>query len=271
MEMNSILFKMELRRNARSLILWSFIICALIFFTMSLFRSVLGYQQQIAGVVKIVPLAVMKARGFGNINDIFSGLGFYAANNVVYMMLLGSIYSMVLSSNIILKEEYGKTAEFLMSRPISRTEIIVSKMALAFLNIVFLNLLAGLVSFLSIEIFKSGDFRIQPFLVLTFYTFLLNCFFGALGFTVAALMKRARPVNVFCVGLVLVFYFLYTISRISGVNGGFGYISPFKWVNVDVLNPAYGPEFWRIAVFLGLTALLVVFSIFIYRKKDILT
>jgi hypothetical protein len=88
---------------------------------------------------------------------------------------------------------------------------------------------------------------------------------------VAALMKRARPVTAFCVGLVLVFYFLFTISRIPGVNGGFGYISPFKWVNVDVLNPSYGLEFWRIALFLGLTALLVFLSGAIYRKKDILT
>jgi len=269
--MNSILFDMELRRNSRSLVLWSLIICALIFFTMSLFRSVLQYQQQIMGMVRLVPMAAMKARGFGNINDIFSGLGFYAANNIVYMMLLGSIYSMVLSSTILLKEEYGKTAEFLMSRPISRTEIIASKMALAFLNIVLLNFLAGLVSFISIEFFKSGDFRINAFAVLTFYTFLLNLFFGALGFLVAAVMKRARPVTFFCVGLIMVFYFLFTISRLSGVKGDFGYMSPFKWVNVEVLNPSYGLEFWRIAIFAGLISLLVFLSVVIYRKKDILT
>ncbi|MCX6284220.1 MAG: ABC transporter permease subunit [Bacteroidetes bacterium] len=242
-----------------------------IFFTMSLFRSVLEYQQQIMGMVKLVPMAAMKARGFGNINDIFSGLGFYAANNIVYMMLLGSIYSMVLTSNILLKEEYGKTAEFLMSRPVSRDEIFASKMAVAFLNIALLNLLAGFISFLSIEIFKSGDFRIQPFMILTLYTFLLNLFFGALGLLVAGLIRRARPVTFFCVGLVLVLYFLFTISRLSGVNGDFGYVSPFKWVNVEVLNPSYGAEFWRIFLFLGLTVLLVFLSGFLYRKKDILT
>jgi hypothetical protein len=49
-------------------------------------------------------------------------MGFYAANNIVYMMLLGSIYAIVLSSNILLKEEYDKTAEFLMSRPITRNK-----------------------------------------------------------------------------------------------------------------------------------------------------
>jgi len=268
---NTILFRMEFRRNVRSLVLWSAVICALIFFTMSLFRSVLEYQQQIMGMVKIVPMAAMKARGFGNITDIFSGLGFYAANNIVYMMLLGSIYSMVLTSNILLKEEYGKTAEYLMSRPISRDEIFTTKSALACLNVVLLNIIACLVSYISLEVFKSGDFRIQPFMVLTLYTFLLNLLFGALGLLVACLIRRARPVTFFCVGLVLVLYFLFTISRLSGVKGYFGYMSPFKWVNVEVLNPSYGAEFWRIFLFLGLTVLLVILSGFLYRKKDILT
>jgi len=271
MTVNRILFNMELRRNARTLVLWSFIISALIFFTMSLFHSVLEYHQQIIGMAKIVPMAAMKARGFGSINDIFSGLGFYAANNIVYMMLLGSIYAMVLCSTILLKEEYGRTAEFLMSRPISRDEIFMSKLTLAFLNIIFLNLVAGLISLLSLETFKSGDFMIRPFLVFTMYTLLLNLFFGALGFLVAVLIKRARPVTFFCVGLILVFYFLFTISRISGVKGNFGYLSPFKWVNVDVLNPVYGPELWRIAIFLVMIVLLSAGSGFIYRKKDILT
>lgn len=268
---NHILFRMEFRRNARSLVLWSVIICALIFFTMSLFRSVLQYQQQIMGMVKIVPMAAMKARGFGNISDIFSGLGFYAANNIVYMMLLGSIYSMVLASNIILKEEYGKTAEYLMSRPLSRDEILFSKLSLSLLNIVILNLAAGITGLVSLLVFKSGNLPIRPFLVITLYTFLLNLFFGALGAGIAVLIKRPRPVTFFCVGLILVFYFIFTISRISGVSGEFGYVSPFKWVDMDVLNPAYGADFRRILLFSGLVLILTITSLFVYRKKDILT
>jgi len=262
---------MELRRNARSLIIWSVIICALIFFTMSLFRSVLQFQQQIMGMAKIVPMAAMKARGFGNISDIFSGLGFYAANNLVYMMLLGSIYSMVLSSNILLKEEYGKTAEYLMSRPVSRDEIFSSKSALVLLYITFLNIAAAVVGLLSLAIFNSGDHNLRPFLVITLYTFLLNLMFASLGFTVASLVKSARPVTFFCVGLIMVFYFIFTISRITGVNGDFGYISPFKWVNVNVLDPSYGIELWRIGLFALLCLVLILAARFVYKKKDILT
>ena len=269
--MNRILFYMEMRRNFRSLILWSAVIGVLIFFTMSFFRTVLQYQQQIAGMVQMVPAMAMKMRGFSNINDIFSILGFYTANNLLYMMLLGSIYAIVLSSNILLKEEYGKTAEYLMSRPITRHDIFTTKLTLAFLNIITLNFFATLIGLISIMIFKKGPFDLKPFLVISLYTLLLNLLFGALGLFISVMMKRARPVTSSCVGLVLVLYFLYTISRMSGVDGTFGYLSPFKWVNINVMSQSYGFEFSRFAAFLGITAMLILVSGFIYRRKDILT
>ena len=269
--MNRILFYMEMRRNVRSLLLWSAVIGLLIFFTMSFFRTVLQYQQQIAGMVQLVPAMAMKMRGFSNISDIFSVLGFYTANNLIYMMLLGSIYSIVLSSNILLKEEYGKTAEYLMSRPISRREIFTTKLSVAFLNITLLNILATLIGYISIMIYKKGAFNLEPFIVISCYTLLLNLLFGALGLVISVMIKRAKPITSTCVGLVLVLYFLYTISRMSGVDGDFGYLSPFKWVNIDVLSPSYGIEFLRMAVFLGTTGLLIMASALIYRRKDILT
>jgi len=269
--MNRILFYMELRRNARSLVIWSLIISLLIFLTMSFFRTVTQYQQQIEKMVQIIPMAAMKMRGFSNISDIFSIMGFYAANNIVYMMLLGSIYSIVLSSNILLKEEYGKTAEFLMSRPITRNEIFFSKLSVAFLNILILNLIATAVSLIAIESFRKSEFNLPPFLILSLYTLMLNLLFGSLGFIIAVVTKRAKPVTFTCVGIVLVFYFLYSISRIPGINGDFGYLSPFKWVDVEVLSPTYTFELIRVTGFSGITILLILVSGFLYRRKDILT
>jgi len=262
---------MEMRRNARGLLIWSAVISVLIFLTMSFFRSVLQYQEQIAGMVQMVPAVAMKMRGFSNINDIFTVTGFYTANNLVYMMLMGSIFSIVLSSNILLKEEYGKTAEYLMSRPLTRGEIFTTKACLAFLNIFILNFLASLTGLIAILIYKKGAFSIHPFLVISLYTLLLNLLFGALGLLISVMMKRAKPVTAFGVALVMVLYFVYTISRMTGIDGTFGYLSPFKWVNVNVLSPGYGLEPGRLFSFLGITGLLILASGFIYRRKDILT
>ena len=64
------------------------------------------------------------------------------------MMVLGSIYAIVLSSNILLKEEYNKTAEYLLTRPLTRSEIFLSKLAVLFINIFLLNLVTSLAGFI---------------------------------------------------------------------------------------------------------------------------
>lgn len=64
---------------------------------------------------------------------------------------------------------------------------------------------------------------------------------------------------------------VHRAQRCREVDGTFGYISPFKWVNVNVLSPSYSIEPWRIIAFIGMSALLLLVSGFIYRRKDILT
>ena len=44
------------------------------------------------------------------------------------------------SSGIVLKEEYNKTAEYLLTRPLTRSEIFISKLAVLALNVFLLNL-----------------------------------------------------------------------------------------------------------------------------------
>jgi ABC-2 type transport system permease protein len=221
--MNRILFHMEMRRNLRSLVIWTAVI------------------------------------------------GFYTANNLIYMMLMGSIFAIVLTSNILLKEEYGKTAEYLMSRPVTRHEIFITKTALAFLHIFLLNFAVAGIGFVACLVYKKGPFDVPAFLVISFYTLLLNLLFGALGLLFSVRIRRAHPITSFSVALVMVLYFLYTISRMSGIDGSFGYLSPFKWVNVDVLSPGYGLEFSRLVAFVGSITILVLISWFLYRRKDILT
>jgi ABC-2 type transport system permease protein len=140
-----------------------------------------------------------------------SVLGFYAVNNLIYMMVLGSIFAIVLSSNILLKEEYNKTAEYLLTRPLTRSEVFFSKLAVLFLYIFLLNLVTALAGFICIELVKNGPFSIRAFLILSLYTLLLNCLFGAIGLFLSTLVKRPKPVTTFSIGLVLIFYFIYNL------------------------------------------------------------
>ena len=66
-------------------------------------------------------------------------------------------------------------------------------------------------------------------------------------------------------------YFIFTISKITESVSGIGYISPFKYVNLEVTNTAYHLEKWRLAYFIGISLILGILSWRIYLRKDILT
>jgi len=267
--MNKNLFLKEMKRNALSLILWMVVISLLISVTMSMYRTFLENQSKVMGMMSLVPKGALQFKGISNFGDLLSVMGFYAVNNVIYMMLLGSIFSIVLTSNILLKEEYQKTAEYLLSRPITRSEIFFSKLSVAALHIFLLNFATSLVGLVCIELVKKGTFSIKSFLILSLYTFLLNLLFGAIGLFLSTLVKRAKPITTLSIGLVLFFYFVHTISKITTSASKIGYLSPFKYVNMEAINPGYKLETLNLVVFIGITLILTVLSYRLYTRKDI--
>jgi ABC-2 type transport system permease protein len=269
--MNMNLFSKEMRRNAFSLMLWMVVITLLISVTMSVYRTFVENQSKILGMMSLVPKGALQFKGITNFNDLFSVLGFYAANNVIYMMVLGSIFAIVLSSNILLKEEYDKTAEYLLTRPLTRSEIFFSKLAVLSVHVFLLNFVTSLTGFICMELVKKGPFSITAFLILSLYTLLLNVLFGAIGLLLSTLVKRPKPITTFSIGLVLIFYFIYTLSKITEGAEKIGYLSPFKYANVDAINPAYKLDSWHLLYFTGISLLLVGLSYRLYTRKDIYT
>lgn len=269
--MNRNLFLKEMRRNSLSLILWMIVITLLISITMSAYPTFLKNQSKVIAMMSLVPKGALQFKGISNFEDLLSVLGFYAANNVIYMMVLGSVYAIVLSSNILLKEEYNKTADYLLTRPITRNEIFLSKLSILILNVILLNLVTALAGFICLELYKNGPFSIKAFLILSMYTVLLNILFGAIGLFMSVLVKRAKPITTFSIGLVLILYFIYTISKITESVTKLGYLSPFKYANMDAVSSNYAINFWHLAYFFGITLLLIGISYRIYLRKDIYT
>ena len=269
--MNHNLFAREFRRNALSLIVWTIILTFLIAATMSVYPTFLGNQSKIMGMLSLIPKEALQFKGISNFSDLLSVLGFYAVNNIIYMLVIGSVYSIVLSSNILLKEEYNKTAEYLLTRPVTRSEIFLSKLAVIVINVFILNVVTTIIGFIFIELVKKGSFSINAFLILSLYTFLLNFLFASTGFFLSAMVKRPKSITTFSIGLVIILYFVFTISKITESVTLLGYLTPFKYVDTNVIDPAYRLHPVSLIYFVGISMTLLVLSYRIYLRKDIYT
>lgn len=269
--MNKNLFIKELGKNAMALIFWMAVITFLVSVTLSAFPAFLENQTKIMGLLRILPKGVLQFKGISNTSDLLSVLGFYAVNNVIYMMVLGSIFSIVLASGILLKEEYEKTAEYLLTRPVTRSEVFFSKLSVVFLNIFLLNMVTALAGFISMELVKQSPYQFSSFLILSLYTLLLNLLFGSAGLFISTIIKRAKPVTTFSIGLVLVFYFIFTFSKITEKAADIGYLSPFKYVDAEVIKANYQLNPVNLVYFIGISVVLIFLSYRLYLRKDIYT
>jgi len=119
--------------------------------------------------------------------------------------------------------------------------------------------------------FKSGsEYRLSVFMVHHTYTFLLMLVFGAIGLFISLLIKRGRPMTNISIGIVMGAYFFDFLSKITPAADKLGYISPFKFMDTNVMHIDYGLAWWRVLYFVGVTLVLVVAAFWIYKKKDIL-
>jgi ABC-2 type transport system permease protein len=269
--MNSNLFLKEIRRNAWSLLIWMIVITLFISVTMGIYPVFLQNQSKVMGMLSLIPKEALQFKGISNFSDLLSPLGFYSVNNIIYMMVLGSIYAIVLSSSILLKEEYNKTAEYLLTRPLTRSEIFFSKLTVVFIYVFLLNLVTSLAGFITLELVSTAQFSARAFIILSLYTLLLNYLFAAIGLFLSVLVRRAKPITTLCIALVLVLYFIFTISKITESAAKIGFLSPFKFASTDATNPEYTIDFWHLAYFIGISLLLTGISYGLYKKKDIYT
>ncbi len=270
---NTNIYRKELKRYRSSFLGWSIAITVFILLGMA-FYPLLMQEDMLKQITAFLENPFMKnmMTAFGANIDIWTNvLGFYSTRNAMFIMLIGSFFSMLLAGKILAREEREKTAEFLLTKPVTRLEVVRSKLAAFFSYLLFLNIVIFIVGVLSLEVFKgSSDYPFFGFFTHWVYSFLLMMVFGAIGFFLSLLIKRGRPITNLSIGIIIGAYFIDILSRVTPSADKFGYLSPFKFVDSGVLRPDYGLVGWRVLYFLGVSFVLLAISLIMYRKKDIL-
>jgi ABC-2 type transport system permease protein len=262
------IFKREFKRNLKSLIIWSTVLSGLILLTLSIFPQFAQQQEEMAKLLESLPESMIKAFGMDQLN-IGDLLGYYGVR--VYMMttLLGSIYSAILASNILAKEENEKTIEFLLSKPITRSQIVTEKLLAVLVNILILNGGSTIASLIGFQFTKDQDVPTDTFSLLIVATLLLHLTFGAIAFMLSSILKKTRSILSISLGIVLVAYFMNVMSGISEDLEFLKYFSPFKYV--DAASIINNNEIEPLYIFIMAAVILIsiVTAYMVYRKKDI--
>jgi len=129
--MNKVLYLKELKRNRKNSLIWGAIVLGFTFMILSIYPSFAEMGEQMAQLMSKLPQEM--ARAFGIDDATWSSIiGFYATYYGIYITLLMGIFTASTGATILGKEERDGTAEFLLTRPLSRRTVVNSKYAALF-------------------------------------------------------------------------------------------------------------------------------------------
>ncbi|WP_260631246.1 ABC transporter permease [Bacillus sp. S/N-304-OC-R1] len=262
------IFRREFRRGQKSLIIWSLVLAGLVIWLLSIFPQFAKSQNSLESLLDAYPQSMKQMFGMDQLN-LGTLIGFYGIE--VYMMttLLGSIYAAMLASNILAKEENEKTIEFLLSKPVSRSQIVGEKLFAVIVNIVILNIVSTGASIIGFQFSEGESVPWRTFALLSIATMLLHLTFATIAFLLSSVMRKTRNVLSLSLAIVIISYFLNIMSGLSDDLDILKFFSPFKYVDAANIINDNVLETMYIVIMIGIISLSIIASFIIYRKKDI--
>jgi ABC-2 type transport system permease protein len=256
----------ELRAYRKSTIIWSISLILIMVLFMSFYPSFAKDSEAFKKILEGYPAAIKNALGL-NPGNFFSILGFYCFP-LSFITLCGAIQAMNLGTAIVSKEVREKTADFLLTKPVTRSTVLTAKLLAAVISIVITNIVYITAANVMANQVKTEKFSFKLLIMLSLTMFFIQLIFLAVGIIVSVIVPKIKSVLTVSLGTVFAFYFLGMFSSTTGDEAK-RYLSPFKYFDTAFILNHSGYEASFLIVGGGFIVLAIAASYVVYVKKDI--
>lgn len=249
-----------------STIWWSVGIALFIFINLIFYPSFKDEADQLQQSFENIPDAALQL--LGGSTDFFSPVG-YVNSQVFFLMLplLLGILAISLGSRLLAQEEQDKTIESLLSRPLSRGQLLAAK-ALSGVAILSIVTLVSWVAIITISSFVGLEVGITVLTYATLVCYLLVISFGAIAYALTASGKaRGSSIGI----ATLVAFGGYIIGSLSATVSWLelpSKVLPFNYYQSEaILRDTYN---WaNVVYFIILIGLCATISWIVFRRRDL--
>jgi ABC-2 type transport system permease protein len=257
----------ELRSYRKNTVIWVLAVGAATVLFMSMFSIFREGSADLVNLFKGFPDAVLKAFGMPDIQKLFSLPGFYSFI-LGFLVLCGAIQAMNLGISSLGRETSGKTADFLLTKPVTRARVVAVKLLAVFTYLVVSSIAFLLVATASAYAVSPDGFDYGTFLLMSLSFLYVQLIFAALGFLVSVIVPKIKSVLPVSLSTVFGFYIIGSVAAaLNDVR--IYYLTPFKYFDpVDIVqHSAYQLKYVIISVVVIVVA--VAAGYLVYKKKDI--
>lgn len=193
-------------------------------------------------------------------------MGFYGVECGNILGIGGGFFAAYVGITLLSKEEKDRTAEFLLTHPISRNYVVAQKLLAGLIQVILLNVIVFAVSGLSILLIgEQASWNLLGLLHLAYLLMQIEVF--CLTFAVSAFLSRGS-VGI-GLGIAAVFYFLNIIRNLTEQAGFLRYLTPYAYAEAaDIISEEQlSLELILLGILVSIVA--VVISFLRYGRKDV--
>jgi ABC-2 type transport system permease protein len=261
------IFLHEFKMYFRSVITWSVALAALIFVYLSSFTSFAQQAELLNEMLATFPEQLLIAFGLKGV-DLSTPLGYFGSV-FLFIQICLAIQAANYGFSLISIEEREGTADFLLVKPVERTQILTSKLLSALSGLTITNVVIWISSFAFLNLFKGDKtYEASSLLLLLLSIVVFQLFFLSMGLVISLLVKRIKNVTPYSMGLGFGLYVISVFGDLLGENI-LEKITPFKHFepNYIIQHGTYDVPLVLLSVSVIIISL--VGSYMLYNKRDI--
>lgn len=222
------LVRNELRLSRRHLLVWMgmlLLLCGFSYFEyLSLKDSLDELMSLVVGFPPIIKIM------FGVSGDLSTTLGWYGCI-YFWAAIFDFAYAVYLGVTCVAKESAQGTAEYLFTKPVTRSRIIAAKAAACGINLLILAAFTGICNYFTSILPLGGLERKGAAVTTTIGLFLTEAVLFALALVVSSLAKSYQGAVRLGAGMLLGFYGIYIAAEYLEIPA-LCYLTPLKYFDV---------------------------------------
>ena len=263
------MIKREIKVNLKNFILWTSILVAIFLVVFLVYPYIMtdDSMKNLDEMMKVFPPELLKAFNM-DLTSINTAYGWLKSEGFMFVLLIIGFYSSNLGYNILLKEEYEKTSEYLSFLPIKRSKILTNKIIASIIYIIGITLIIGLFNYIALLI--SGDFEHKQYILLSLTPILIGLPLFALNLFISTFIKRPKKNIGISLGLVFMFYIITVLSELSSKIEFIKYFSIYTLADTRNVIEKIEINPINIIISLLLTTVLIIGSYKRYNNKELI-
>ena len=263
------MLKREFKVNFKSFIIYLSILIIMFLFVYLIYPYIVTDEalKSMDEMMKTMPPEMLKAFNI-DIASVDTAYGWLKTEGFMFILIIIGIFSAMLGSNIILKEENDKTIEYLGTMPITRNKILTNKVIVSITYIVLMVVILGLFNYVSLLL--SGDFDQKQFILLSITPLLAALPLFAINLFISMFIHKTRKTIAISFGMVFIFYILSILSELSTKVEFIKYFSIYTLCDIRNVISKVSINPLTILRSLIITIVFICLSYIRYNKKELI-